>query len=408
MCIISVCPKGTLKNSEEVKNFIKKGFDNNKDGSGFMYKRNGEHKITVSKGYFDFNELYFNINNLNLGIDDELVIHHRRSTHGHISKQNCHPYVITNNVEESLKIEVTTIKPCLAHNGVFRNIKDLIDLNKDLSDTYAFATKVMSNKHIMGLFKDDKQMFKLLLSEILYNSKIAVLHPKRDLELLGNFLNQNGYYHSNNGFCEVINDYGGNSYNSFIRCYDHSVKKEENINRNIDNFLKKTIKNNEIDDSLVLDSSHITLTNDNCKHFYYIEKVHYWSVDKDNHYFVVKDISEDVEFQLGHKPNQENEYVTIPTLRLYNSCFYIPKNTDLKQVYIDFRELVSRDCVTGIKTIRALNKMIDKSRNKDGMDRIYYDKFLDYFTKSSLVMYRKHLLNSSPELKERIEGVKMD
>lgn len=39
MCLISVCPKGTPKYTDEVKEFIQNGFNSNKDGSALCTKR---------------------------------------------------------------------------------------------------------------------------------------------------------------------------------------------------------------------------------------------------------------------------------------------------------------------------------------------------------------------------------
>ena len=198
MCLISVCPKGTPKYTDEVKEFIQNGFNSNKDGSGFMYKKEGEYFVHVEKGFFKFDELMAAIEKANLKDEDELVIHHRIGTSGKVSKENTHPFVISHVHETVCSISIKTNKACLVHNGYFSDIYEYMSKNPDFSDTYAFTRYIMPN--VIDFYVQETKMFKKAFLGIVGTSKICVLFPYRNLVMMGNFTEDNGYFHSNGGY----------------------------------------------------------------------------------------------------------------------------------------------------------------------------------------------------------------
>lgn len=208
MCLISVCPKGTKKYSDEVIQFIKVGVSSNRDGSGFMFKRDGESLINVKKGYKSAKELLDAIKEANLNDNDELVIHHRIGTSGKKIATNNHPFVVSRDHETIININCITDKPCLVHNGVFWGLDRYEELNPDFSDTYAFVRYVMSNT--LELLNNDKHLFEKVFSDILGYNKVCLLMPNKDLIMLGKFVEENGYYHSHSGFKDYsYRDVGG-------------------------------------------------------------------------------------------------------------------------------------------------------------------------------------------------------
>jgi hypothetical protein len=211
MCLVSVCPKGKEKFNDQVVTFIKNGMSSNKQGSGYMFKRSGENVITIDKGYFDEENLISSIRERNLGVNDELVIHHRISTSGLISGSNSHPFVISDNHDEVCAQDITINKPCLAHNGCFSRLTDYMKLQPDFSDTYAFARYILSNPNIYNIMEVDYELFKTILDPIISGSRVAILFPDKDVKLIGDFKEVDGYYHSNYGYCRSTYDYGGSS-----------------------------------------------------------------------------------------------------------------------------------------------------------------------------------------------------
>src|SRR3990167_5635852 len=133
MCLITVAPKGTSKNSEQLKEWIKNGFKNQKDGSGFAYKKNGTDEIYLSKAFWYPDSMIKAIVDSNLTEDDELIIHHRTSTGGSDARKNTHPFIVSDDFEEMTQLQALTKKPVMAHNGVFYGYYDLID--KTFNDT---------------------------------------------------------------------------------------------------------------------------------------------------------------------------------------------------------------------------------------------------------------------------------
>lgn len=214
MCLISVCPKGTAKYTDQVETFIHNGFNSNKDGSGFMYKKNGENFVYVEKGFFNFSDLMNAIKKAKLTDADELVIHHRIGTSGKVTPENTHPFVISH-VHDTVKSTSAKVgQPCIVHNGYFSDIYEQMQKNPDFSDTYAFARYIMPN--VIDLYTQDTKLFKKAFSGIVGSSKICVLFPYKDLIMCGNFTEDDGYFHSNYGYKNWGHrDVGGRTESSF-------------------------------------------------------------------------------------------------------------------------------------------------------------------------------------------------
>ena len=217
MCLISVCPKGTSKNSEQVHKFITRGAETNRCGSGIMWKLNGEELVNIKKGFFNIQELHDFVTNLNLGLEDELVIHHRTRTQGETNEENTHPFIISDNHEICVALEGKFNLPMLAHNGMFSGLNRYE--KSGYSDTYAFVNGIMSRKLITELLVEDTKLFRELVDKYWGWSKIAVLHPTYDVIMVGDFVKAEDeliagafYYHSNGGYKSYLEDRGGSSF----------------------------------------------------------------------------------------------------------------------------------------------------------------------------------------------------
>lgn len=140
MCIIVYKPSGISVPYQTLETC----WDNNPDGAGFMYPRNGH--LVIKKGFMDF-ELFMK-NYLSLEDRDSLpvVIHFRITTHGITAPKNTHPFYIRNNVLG------------FAHNGTIPGVST----NKVLSDTQMFNRQILqklpvdflSNTATMKLIED--------------------------------------------------------------------------------------------------------------------------------------------------------------------------------------------------------------------------------------------------------------
>lgn len=197
MCLISVCPAGTKKYTDEVESFIRSGFITNGDGSGFMYKKKGDSFVYVKKGFKDPLKLIEALKQAKLSDEDELVFHHRIGTSGLISAENTHPFVISNDHDTIINTNIKVDKPCIVHNGMF-SVPRFQKMNPNFSDTYAFTRYILY--HTINLFKEETQLFLDNFDQIIGWSKMCVLFPDRDLIMTGNFDECNGYFHSNQGY----------------------------------------------------------------------------------------------------------------------------------------------------------------------------------------------------------------
>lgn len=196
MCLITVAPKGTNKNSDFLFNSLKYSANNNQDGSGFMYKRNGENFVNLEKGYWDVNELIEDIKKLNLTEEDELVVHHRIATKGEISQSNTHPFIVSEDEDEIGSVSVSNIeKPVMAHNGGFSGYG-----NELQSDTFCFVKEIVAQPELIALLKRSPKIYAEAISGRLGSNKLAFLFPDRDLVLLGEYKTEDGYYFSHSGY----------------------------------------------------------------------------------------------------------------------------------------------------------------------------------------------------------------
>ena len=193
MCIIVAKEKGIDIPS---KTTLQTCFENNKDGAGFMYVKNG--KVVIDKGYMDFNSFYKRLQKLDRKLhlkDKALVMHFRIGTHGANNKETTHPFPISNDTNDLKKTYFTTDLG-MAHNGIIPNY----DYEKDLSDTQLFVRDVVAiTKHLNKNFYKDKatlDMFKRVT-----NSKLCFLDTKDNIIYVGDFVkDENGVRYSNNTY----------------------------------------------------------------------------------------------------------------------------------------------------------------------------------------------------------------
>jgi len=113
MCIAILKPK----NRQVKKATLKRCFESNPDGAGFMYAK--DKKLYIEKGFMSFNAFYEKYTELDLS-PHQTLIHFRIKTHGAISKDNCHPFIVSDRIG-------------FIHNGIID-----IDTKGNESDTMAF------------------------------------------------------------------------------------------------------------------------------------------------------------------------------------------------------------------------------------------------------------------------------
>lgn len=406
MCLVSVCPKGTVKFSEKVEAFIRQGANSNRDGSGFMFKRNGTNIIEVRKGYFNIEDLISDLKALDLKEEDELAIHHRIGTSGLVSKENTHPFVCSDEHNEVCATNISIDKPALVHNGMFQIYK-YMKLNPDFSDTYAFSRYIMGNKNIMNIYNEDRELFTDIFGSLIGYNKICILFPDKDLQMIGNFLEDEGYFHSNSGYKSYVYNRGGvetrNSRDWESDSCGISIrsKKERTVETETMTFpISKSdlgslgIFDNVNDDNTIfhLNSGVIDINDDNYHHFCYIKKSNFniRLINKDTVFFI-KNFNKDAVYQTIHYHGDSKTVLnSMITEKIIDECYYLPIGTHNVKMYRDYYKLYTM-CIKPTKNgIKALEKSLSNPK-QEGNAQILYKKYNKYFMKDALKLHLKDL-----------------
>lgn len=230
MCVI-VCKE---KNMElPTKKVLQECFNTNQDGVGFSYVR--DNKVIIEKGFFKFEKFYDRLMEVDRELDlynKSLVIHFRWTTHGSTTSGNCHPFPITNNIDD-IKATYFESDFSMVHNGIISNYgKNLLE---DISDTQNFVIK-----YVFEMMKKDNRFLSkennlnLLLKEC-ENTKLAFLDVNDNITKVGNFTELNGIWFSNLNWQDVWEDY------KYIPTYyyDDSYYSEEYYSEDMDIFFEE-------------------------------------------------------------------------------------------------------------------------------------------------------------------------
>lgn len=141
MCIIAASPQGVIIPKEN----LEQCFKNNSDGAGFMYHDNG---LVVEKGFFSFDEFY---EAYAPHAEKKIVCHFRIKTHGEKNKDNCHPFLVSEDM-------------AFVHNGIIKIEED----HKEYSDTWHFNEKI-----IKPMYRDNRAFIRRLYNRELIKGFIG-------------------------------------------------------------------------------------------------------------------------------------------------------------------------------------------------------------------------------------------
>ena len=182
MCIVIVKTEKTDIPKEQ----LKESFDNNRDGSGYLFAMNGN--LTIKKGFFVFNDFYDNYSRDMERFNNPVsIIHFRITTHGITNKTNCHPFLINDGIG-------------FAHNGMI----DFVDDHKKKSDTLMFKNEILSILPDGFIFNNSIMK---LIEESIGTSKLAFLDNNGNYRIanegLGHWNKDNTIWYSNKSYCEV-------------------------------------------------------------------------------------------------------------------------------------------------------------------------------------------------------------
>lgn len=209
MCIAIYVPANKDINDDKIRN----AFANNKDGAGVMhYDRHGQ--VHYTKGFMDVESL---IKYWRHSTSSKFprAIHCRIATSGKISKGCCHPFPITNNLDDMLKPSGIGMNGCLIHNGVFSRYTPKEGMASPYSDTMFFTQKVIFP--VADLLNNSG--VEELLSDM--TSKVLVFLPNFEVHRYGKweYESEDGFYASNDTYSYDWNDwkrwYSTGSYSTY-------------------------------------------------------------------------------------------------------------------------------------------------------------------------------------------------
>ena len=194
MCIIAIKPPHHKMIDESI---IETMFQNNPDGSGYMYSYNN--KVHIEKGFMTLKELLNSLDSLKKKVNIEeipLILHFRISTSGKIDGATCHPFPVTSDLNALRKTHVIT-NLGMAHNGV---IYDFEEKKSIYSDTQLFVNKCVSYLYdINPKFLHDDRTEKML-EPIINGSRLAFLDRHGNIYRYGDWCENDGIFYSNEGY----------------------------------------------------------------------------------------------------------------------------------------------------------------------------------------------------------------
>lgn len=160
MCVILAS-----KGKEIPKHYLENSFCNHPHGAGFSYAK--DKKIYNEKGFFKFDEFYEAYQKT---IGNPIICHFRWATSGLKNKENCHPFVVNENLH-------------FCHNGVISYFTARI---KDMSDTYAFNENflkpIAAESKKKSFFKNEGFKW-FVIQDIGKGSKLAFLNNLGHIEI---------------------------------------------------------------------------------------------------------------------------------------------------------------------------------------------------------------------------------
>ena len=186
MCIIVFKPKNRNMPSDEI---IKRCFETNPNGAGLMYRY--DNKIHIKKGFMTVDTLINCINEIKQTVNlkkTDVCLHFRISTTGSTIPQNCHPFPLSNNIDDLKSLEITTDK-AIAHNGILNDYSKLHNDQTDMSDTMYFS------KMLSGV---NDRFLQNVISAHAINSRFVLMTVKKTISW--GLINDKGILYSNTSY----------------------------------------------------------------------------------------------------------------------------------------------------------------------------------------------------------------
>ena len=190
MCIICVSPSGVKQPTDSV---LRTMFYRNPHGAGYMFARDG--KVTIHKGFMDFESFRDAVLRERFTAADSVVYHFRISTQAGVNPEMTHPFPLSNQPRRMRALDLTC-RCGIAHNGIIQLTSD--PTNTRFSDTAVFITDYLA--HMVRKPADLRNQ--KLLNQIyhLARSKFAIMDASGYVATVGEFLSDHGLLYSNDSY----------------------------------------------------------------------------------------------------------------------------------------------------------------------------------------------------------------
>ena len=188
MCIAILCPKGKQITAQQFRN----SWDNNFHGAGFMYNDDND-KLHVVKEMEDCDKIYKKyVAAVNKYPNATFVLHFRISNRGVISRENCHPFKVSN-------------KLGFVHNGTITPMGS----DERFSDTHLFNTQILRKLPQVDIKYLSNKAIKAVLGDFVGYSKLVFLDNKGNATIINEHngtWEKDGIWYSNDSHKRVKND----------------------------------------------------------------------------------------------------------------------------------------------------------------------------------------------------------
>lgn len=201
MCII--CHKESGIKLPEM-NILEACFKSNRHGAGILLWRHNSPTAEIHKGYMSFSDFKDAFEHLDIKNEDNVVFHFRISTAGGINQENCHPFPISQKVEDLKQLNIENVSRALVHNGIIGAG------DKTLSDTQLFIKYVLAQSSDIYEHLNDPIIQKCIEDFVPGNRYIIMDTIKRICVRLGTGWytdSETGLHFSNKSYMSQLVDY---------------------------------------------------------------------------------------------------------------------------------------------------------------------------------------------------------
>lgn len=192
MCVICVKARGVKFPSKE---YLSNCFENNSDGAGFMFVKDGS--VVIRKGFGTFDKFYSALDRARADVGDKapFVMHFRIATQG-FDLSMTHPFPLSDDINK-LRYRKCKCPIGVAHNGI---ISLTSDGAKDYSDTMKFITDYLSGIIRNFSWRKDKRI-RNTIEALIKGSRLALLDKYGNTDVLGDgWVQEDDVLYSNSSY----------------------------------------------------------------------------------------------------------------------------------------------------------------------------------------------------------------